>query len=219
MFIGHYAVALVAKRVALEVSLGTLILAAQFLDGLWPVFLLLGWERVEIAPGDTAFSPLDFVYYPYSHSLLLSVVWAVLFAFAYWLLRKNSRAALWVGLAVFSHWILDFITHRPDLPLYPGNSHFVGLGLWNSISGTLVVEGLMFAAAVAVYASCTRAKDKTGIYAFWSFIVLLLALYIAVTFGPPPPSVKAIAWVGLFGMVLSVAWGYWIDRHRESIRL
>src|SRR5436853_2354396 len=109
MFIGHFGVAFAAKRVAPQVSVGTTILAACFLDALWPILLLAGIERVEIVPGITRITPLDFVYYPWSHSLVAALVWGLLFAAAYWLLRRNARNASWLGLLVVSHWVLDWI--------------------------------------------------------------------------------------------------------------
>src|SRR3974377_2065334 len=128
MFIGRYAVAIGAKKIAPKTSLGTLLAAAAFIDLLWPVFLLLGWERVRIAPGITAFTPLDFESYPISHSLLTCLGWALLFGGAYWAIKRYPRGALVVATLVVSHWILDAIAHRPDMPLTPFDAKRVGLG-------------------------------------------------------------------------------------------
>lgn len=215
MFIGHFAVALAAKKPAPRTSLGTLMMAAQFPDLLWPILLILGVERVEIVPGNTQVTPLAFVHYPYSHSLLGVLLAAITLAAIYKGLKGYTREAVIVGLAVFSHWILDAATHRPDLPLYPGSSFMVGLGLWNSPLWTLIVEGAIFLAALLIYMRATRARDKTGFYSFWAFIVFLVAIYFENLFGPPPPSVEILAISGL-GIWLLVAWGYWIDRHREA---
>jgi hypothetical protein len=217
MFIGHYAVALAAKRAVPAVSLGTLFLAAQFLDGLWPLFLLGGVEHVEIAPGDTAFTPLAFVDYPISHSLAMSTVWAVALGAACYLVRRLRGAAVMIGALVMSHWVLDWLSHRPDLPLYPGGATRVGLGLWNSVPGTLAVETAMFAAGLGLYLAATSARDRTGVVALWALVVVLLAAYLGAAFGPPPPSVDVIAYSGALGW-LTVGWGYWIDRHREVAR-
>ncbi|MGA3168300.1 MAG: hypothetical protein ABSF14_19530 [Terriglobia bacterium] len=214
MFIGHFGVALAAKKVAPRTSLGTLVMAAQFVDLLWPLFLLLGVERVIIAPGITAVTPLDFTSYPLSHSLLADLGWASLFAGIYRVVRRDWRGALCLGFVLMSHWLLDALTHRPDLPLYPGGSMYAGLGLWNSRAGTLLVEGAIFALGVLVYGNTVRPRDRVGIYAFWSFIALLVLMYLANLFGPPPPSVKAIAMAGL-GLWVFVAWAYWLDRHRQ----
>ncbi len=167
MFIGHFAVAFASKKVAPKVPLGTLVIAAAFLDAVWPVLVLLGVERFRIVPGFTAINPFDFVYYPWSHSLLMTAVWAVLFAIAYQTATGDRAGAMWVGIAVASHWVLDCVTHRPDLPLYPGGEERLGLGLWQSLPATFAVEGSMFAAGIALYLQCTEAKDRTGTVAWW----------------------------------------------------
>ena len=216
MFIGHIAVALGAKKAAPRTSLGTLVLAAQWADLIWPIFLILGWERVAILPGHEV-APLYFAEYPLSHSLLADFGWAMLLAGVYLVLRKNRRGALWVGLCVLSHWLLDALSHRPDLPLYPGGDKFVGLGLWNSVFGTLLVEGTMFVAAVILYGKFTEARDKIGDYAFRSFVGVLVFLYLMGLMVPPPPSVGAVEIAGFLGWLM-VPWGCWIDRHRTLRR-
>ena len=214
MFIGHYAVGFAAKRAAPRASLGVLIAAAGLADLLFPVFSLAGWEQVRIEPGATAVAPFAFIY-PLSHSLLTGVGWAVLFAALYWVWTRYLAGAVTIALAVVSHWLLDLVTHRPDLPLYPGGATFAGLGLWNSVAGTVAVEGLLFVAGVWVYAAMTRPRDRTGRYAFWSFVALLVVLYAASLLGPPPPSVTAMAVVGLSAW-LFVFWAAWFDRHRTE---
>ena len=216
MFIGHFAVGFAAKRAAPSVSLGTLFLACELVDLIWPVFLLAGIERVRIDPGNTAFTPLDFLSYPWTHSLVMNAAWAVLFGGLYFLFRRNWRAALVVAAVVLSHWFLDLAAHRPDLPLVPGGAVF-GFGLWNSIPATLIVESLLFAGGLAVYFGSTRAKDRIGSFGLGALIVVLVLSYLAAAFGPVPPTVDAIAWAGLAGGLLTCAWGYWIDRHRESV--
>ncbi len=215
MFIGHFAVALASKKPAPRPSLGTFFMAAQLPDLLWPILLIMGLERVEIVPGNTVVTPLAFVYYPYSHSLLAVVLWATVLSVLYKMIRGETRGAVWIWVAVFSHWVLDAATHRPDLPLYPGSHFFVGFGLWNSPAWTLIVEGALFVAALFIYLKATQARDKTGIYSFWAFIVFLVSIYLGNLFGPPPPSVGILKVSGL-GIWLLVAWGYWIDRHRKE---
>ena len=162
MFIGHFGVALAAKKIAPRTSLGTLILAAQFLDFLWPAFLLLGIEHVRIVPGISVVSPLEFTDYPISHSLLMALVWAVLFGGTYYMLRGYARGAWVVAAAVLSHWVLDFIVHRPDLQLLPGVRLRVGLGLWNSFFASVAVETLFFGVGLWIYLSCTRGRDQVA---------------------------------------------------------
>ena len=214
MLLGHFGVAFAAKKVAPRPSLGTLVLAAMLLDGIWPVFMLLGLEKVEIVPGITAVTPLLFVSYPYTHSLVASVLWGALVAALYFLRRRDSVGALWLGLLVLSHWVLDFVSHRPDMPLWPG-APLVGLGLWNSVPWTLIVEFSLFVVGVGLYVSVTRPRDRIGAYALWAFVATLAALYLSSVFGPPPPSAQALAVVGIASWLL-VAWSYWIDRHRVA---
>ena len=215
MFLGHFGVGFGAKTAAPKTSLGTLLLASQLIDLLWPTLLLVGVERVAITPGITRVVPLDFTHYPISHSLAAVLLWAVLFGVAYQALRRYPRGALVCGLAVVSHWLLDLLTHRPDLPLSPGSDARVGLGLWGSLPATLLVELAVFAVGVFLYLRTTRASDRTGSIALWALVGFLLVIYAGNILGPPPPSVSAIAWLGQAQWLL-VAWGYWIDRHRRA---
>jgi len=212
MFVGHYAVALAARPSARRAPFWILFLAAQWPDLLWPILLLAGVEQVRIDPGNTAVAPLDFVRYPVSHSLVLDLLWgALLAAVVHWRYR-DVKSSLWVGAAVVSHWVLDWISHRPDMPLWPGGPR-IGLGLWGSVSGTLLVELSLFAVGVVLYLRGTRAADRTGRWAFWSLVALLLMIYVSNLLGPPPPSVAALAWVSL-ALWLLLPWATWIDRHR-----
>lgn len=215
MFIGHFAVALAAKRSAPRTSLGTLFAACQLPDLLWPIFLLPGWERVEIRPGATAWGPLVFVHYPFSHSLATVVGWGTLFALGYLVVRRYPRGALVVGALVLSHWALDALVHVPDLPLWPGGGPLVGLGLWRSVPVTLIVELGMFAAGIWLYVSGTRPRDTAGRVAFWTLVAFLLAAYLGSTFGPPPPDVRTLA-ASALAIWLLIPWGAWADRHRRE---
>jgi hypothetical protein len=213
MFIGHHAAGLAAKRVAPGVSLGTLFAAAMWLDLLWPLLLLAGLERVRIDPGNTAFTPLDFHDYPISHSLLTVLGWSLAAAVVYRLARGSWRGGAVVGAAVLSHWVLDFVTHRPDLPLWPGGPK-VGLGLWSSVPATIAVEVVLFVAALVLYVRSTVARDRIGSIALWALVVFVALIYVANLVSPPPPSAEAIAYAGLAAW-LFVPWGWWIDRHRQ----
>jgi hypothetical protein len=214
MFVAHFGVGLGAKAAAPRVSLGTLFLAAQFIDLLWPTFLLLGLEQVRIAPGITRVTPLDFIHYPISHSLLAVAGWSALFAAVYQFLCRYRRGAIVVALAVISHWFLDAIVHRPDLPLYPGSATLVGLGAWSSLGATLALELPIFAIGLWVYLRVTTARDRAGRWALWSLVGFLVVIYAGNLFGAPPPSVTALAWAAQAQWLL-IFWGYWIDRHRR----
>ena len=217
MFIGHLAVALAAKKAAPRTSLGWLFAASQLADLLWPVFLLTGIESARIAPGDTAFTPLAFDHYPWSHSLLMMAIWGALLA-ALYRMRKSegaARARLVLALVVVSHWVLDWVTHRPDMPLVPWGGPKLGLGLWNNVAATLAIEVLMFGVALWMYTRATAAKDRTGRWALVGLAVFLLVIHATNAFSPPPPNMTAVAVMG-FAIWLLVRWAAWIDRHRAS---
>jgi len=214
MFLGHFALGFAAKKIEPDVSLGTAFAATQLPDILWPVLILTDLESVAIAPGDTAVTPLRFESYPYSHSLLAVVLWGVVFAAIHFLDRRRGRAASLLALLVVSHWALDFVTHRPDMPLVPWNDRVLGLGLWRSVPATLAVEVLMFAAGVALYGGATRGRDGVGRWGLVALVAFLLVAYAANLFGPPPPSVAAVGLGGLLGAGLLLPWAVWVDRHR-----
>ena len=214
MFLGHHAAAFAAKRLAPRTSLGTLVAAATLLDLIWPILLLLGLEHVRVDPGNTRVVPLDFFDYPITHSLATVILWSLGFAIVYWLLRRDARGSVIVALAVVSHWVLDFITHRPDLPLWPGGPK-VGLELWRSLPLTAVVEYGLFAAGIAMYVRTTKARDRTGTIALWVLVVFVALVYVANVLGPPPPSPRLVA-IGALAAWLFVPWAAWIDRHREA---
>jgi len=217
MFIGHFAVGFAAKRIAPRTSLGTLFLAAQFVDLLWPTLLLLGVERVRIEPGITVVTPLDFVHYPISHSLLTVIGWGMLLGLVHFVRLRDIRTAAVLGGLVVSHWFLDLVVHRPDLPLHPGNSPVLGLGLWDSLTATLAVEGSLFAAGLLVYAHCTAGRDAVGRWGLWALAVFLALVYVGNVLGDAPPGARAIAWAGQAQWLL-VGSAYWIDAHRRWLR-
>jgi hypothetical protein len=211
MFVGHLALAFAAKRTRPAVSLVWLVTAVMFVDLLWPLFLLAGIEVVRVEPGNTAFTPLAFASYPWSHSLVMGVVWGALLAgLARW--RGVDRGgALLIGALVLSHWVLDLITHAPDLPLTPGSMSFHGFGLWNSIAGTFLVESVLWIGGLALYLTARRPRDAKGQLALWTFVLFCTGVWASGPFSPPPPNAMAIAVVGVL-MWLFPVWALVIER-------
>jgi hypothetical protein len=210
MFLGHYAVALAARKAAPEVRLGTLAMAAQWLDLLWPIFLLLGLEHASVEPHATRVTPLNFYDYPISHSLLLAVLWGAGFGVVYFLahrtLGRNSfRAAFVLSLCVVSHWVLDWISHRPDMPLWLGHSPRFGLGLWNHPAASIAVEFGGFVIALAMY--WRTAGHTPRPFVFWPLVVLLMLIGASSYMGSVPPSITAVMWMDMAQWLL-VAWAY-----------
>jgi len=215
MFIGHFAVGLAAKRFAPCTSLGWLLAAPIFPDLIWPLFVLAGVEVVRIAPGDTAFTPLEFVSYPWSHSLLMTLVWAALLGAVYCWRSRYWAGTVAIALAVGSHWVLDFVSHRADMPLAPGLAVKFGLDLWNHVAATVAVEVAMLVAGVALYVSATRPATRAGSWGFWSFLALLVFLYAGAVRGAPPPNTTVLATTALSAW-LAVWWAAWFDRNRVA---
>jgi hypothetical protein len=213
VFIGHFAVAFASKRAAPRTSLGMLVAAVSLLDLLWPILVLSGLETVRVDPGNTVVTPLDFVSYPYSHSLVFVLLWAVVFAGAYFSKTRYWRGAAMIAVGVISHWVLDVVSHRPDMPLFPGSER-VGLGLWNSLPATVLVEGAAFALGVWLYVRGTRAQDAVGRWAWWALVGFLLLTYAGNLAGPPPPSSTAVAALALAAWLFPL-WAWWIDVHRR----
>lgn len=215
MFLGHFGLGFAGKHVAPRLSLGGLFLAVQFADLLFWVLALLKIEHFRIQPGATRVTPMDFYDYPISHSLLGLTVWGLLIGGAYWVLRRDRLAALVLAVGVVSHWVLDAIVHRPDMPVLPEGPR-VGLSIWNQPALTAILELLIYGGGIAVYLKTTSAVDRTGQWALWSLIVFLAVAWVASVAGPPPPDERTVAISGL-AMWLFVPWGYWIDRHRAIV--
>lgn len=214
MFIGHFAVSFVAKRAAPRASLGTYVAASLWLDVVWPLLVLLGVERFRIDPGNTAFTPLDFISYPWSHSLLMAAFWSLAFGYGHYLFRRDKTTAKMLAAVVFSHFILDWVTHRPDLQLAPGIEFRTGLGLWNSIPATVAVEVSFFLLAGWWYERATEPLDAVGRWAWYALIGVLLALYGAGLGAPPPAGSERIVAVVAIAMGIVIPWSAWVDRHR-----
>lgn len=215
MFIGHFGIGFGAKKIAPKLSLGFLFIAAQFLDLLWPVLLLFDLEHVRISPGITRVTPLDFFDYPISHSLALVSFWGLVCAIITRILTKNLTYSLIIFFCVISHWFLDLIVHRPDLPVLPGDPVRLGLGLWNYPVLTFLAELSIFSAGVYLYYRATSPKNRFGKYGLITLITLLILIQAANMFGPPPPNVNAIAWAGNLQW-LFVILAFYVDKNRVS---
>ena len=216
MFIGHLALGFAAKRVLPTTSLAVLFVAVQLADLLWPILVAAGIEHVRIDPGNTAVTPLDFVSYPYSHSLVFLILWGVIFGALYRAVARERAALLVLAALVVSHWVLDFATHGPDMPIYPGSAKY-GLGLWNSTLATVAVEVPMFAAGLWLYATGTKPRNAIGQWAFRGLAVVLLFAYAMNLAGPPPPSVTALWIFAIVGAAILILWSWWTDWHRDSL--
>jgi len=215
MFLGHFGLGFAGKKAAPALSLGLLFLAVGWADLLFFPLTLLGVEHFRIAPGATAVTPMDFYDYPISHGLVALAIWGLVLGSAYFLFRRQRAAANVFGLGIVSHWFLDALVHRPDMPILRGAPYF-GLGIWSSVPLTVAVEAVALGVGLAIYLRTTRALDRTGSWALWSLVAFLVILWTASIVEPPPPSASAVAWSGV-GMWLFVPWGYWIDRHRAMV--
>jgi hypothetical protein len=210
MFVGHLALAFAAKRAAPRVNLGWLMAGVTALDLIWPVFLLIGIERVRIVQGATAFTPLVLEYYPWSHSLVMAVVWGlVLAALGRW--RGLAAPGVLLVALVVSHWMLDFVSHAPDLPLWPGRSPRLGLRLWDSILLTFVIEGSLWLAGIVVYLKTGASRRPRAALAFWSLVAVTTLMWATSPWSPPPPNPRALAWFALIGWI-TVPWASLADR-------
>jgi hypothetical protein len=215
MFVGHYGVSFAVKAVDRRIPLWLLFIAVQFVDVLWGVFVLLGIERVRIMPGITASNPFDLYYMPYTHSLVASVLWAGAAIVAYTFVRSWRGSAILVGVAVLSHWVLDFVVHRPNLSLYD-NTMKVGLGLWNYPAVALTLEaGLLFGSLIW-YLRRSTALRPLGHYGFWIFGVVMVLIQVWIFFGPPPTSPDAAAITALVAYAVFAGVARWLEQQRKQ---
>lgn len=219
MFIGHLGLSFAAKKAAPKVSLGILFLATQFVDLLWPFLLVFDVEKVAVIPGYTKTNAFEFFYFPHTHSLPMGIVWGVVVGSIYWLFKRDAVGAYVIGFCVLSHWFLDLIVHTADLPLTPFSDYKVGLGLWNHVAITLIVEFTIFLTGAYIYSAFTKAKNKIGKWMFWILVILLLVIQLSNTFGPTPSDsiIKMfVSFVALMIIILALA--YWVDKNRESAK-
>jgi len=216
MFIGHYGPAYAIKRWQPQIPIFVLFIAVQLVDLGWAILVMLGIEKVRIVPGITATNPLDLYYMPYTHSLVAALLWSAVAGGAYGLLKGQSQArrvAVAIGIAVFSHWLLDLLVHRPDLPLYD-NTAKVGLGLWNYPVPALAVEIASIVVGLWLYLGNSRARDALGRIGPWVFVALLVGIQLMAFFGRPPETPNQAALMGLVAYFLFAGIAAWLDRHR-----
>jgi hypothetical protein len=215
MFVGHYGPSFAATSLNKSIPLWVLFLAVQFLDILWGTFVLLGIEKVRIVPGITATSPLDLYYMPYTHGLDTAILWALLVTVLYRVVRRDSgwAAAALVGAAVFSHWVLDLLVHRPDMPLYD-DTFKVGLGLWNYPVVASGLEVLSLFGGLYLYFRATKPVTPGGRYGMVVFGVVMLIMQGIAFFGPPPASDRRVASEALAFYFILAGVAYWLERMR-----
>jgi hypothetical protein len=215
LLVGHLAAGLIAKRVEPKVSLGTWLMAVLLADFIFFPLLIAGIETVALVPNATINRVVG-ADIGYSHSLAMLVVWGSLFAGVYFWRRRYMRGAVLLFAAVLSHWVLDVVSHRPDMPLIPGVDKVFGLGLWNSIPATVIVEGGFWLLSIVIYARSTRPRNRWGVYAFWFVVVLLTVMWFAnINSGMVPEPVQG-GISGLISFSLVTAWGYWVNRLRPA---
>ncbi|MFZ9054114.1 MAG: hypothetical protein ACO22K_13965 [Woeseiaceae bacterium] len=217
MFVGHYAASLALKKFEKRASLGILFLGVQLVDIVFFPFVLLGIERINIIENYTASTHFQLEYMPYTHSLLASLLWAVAaYAIFRWVFVKRQSVALVVGLAVFSHWVLDLVVHTPDLPLWSDASVKLGFGLWNSAIATYVLEAVLLLGALWLYLKSTSASTTGGKYGMGVFVVVLLLVNIVNIFGPLGGDSKVVlAASALSAYFVFAAIAFWLDRKRS----
>ena len=215
MFVGHYGPSFAGKILKKSIPLSVLFVSVQLLDVFWSVLVLLGIEKVRIIPGITRTNPLDLYFMPYTHSLDGAIIWALVAGVVYWLCRRRNgwAAAAVVSAAVFSHWILDLIVHRPDLPLYD-NTLKVGFGLWNYPLLALSLELAFLFGGIYLYFRTTEAVTSIGRYGMVVFGLVMACVQVVVFFGPPPASDRAAAITALSLYSVFAAAAYWLEKKR-----
>lgn len=217
MFVGHYGPSFAIKAVRPAIPLWLLFISVQFIDVVWSILILLGIEKVRIVPGITASNPFDLYYMPYTHSMVAAILWSIavgvlcktIFAPRTW------AAAGWIGAAVFSHWILDLLVHRPDLPLYD-NSMKIGFGIWNYPAAALALEAFLLFGGMIMYMRRTTPVNFIGRFGAPVFGLLMVAMQAYIFFGPAPASPGQLAVTALVSYVVFAAVIQWLDRQRRS---
>lgn len=212
MFVGHYSAALAAKAAEPRGPLWAYVAAAQLIDIGWGALVMAGVEKVRIdesLPG----SNLDLHHMPWTHSLPAAALWALAaVVLGRWLLKWPMRVAVMVGLVVFSHWLLDFLVHRPDLLIWPGGEK-VGLSWWNYPVPEQALEiGLLGLAGMAW--TWTRAKAGRSLTPCLAFVAALIGLQTLVMFLPPQADSFMLGMNALIVYLVVTAVAWVVDRRR-----
>jgi membrane-bound metal-dependent hydrolase YbcI (DUF457 family) len=216
MFVGHYGPSFAIKALRPAIPLWVLFIAVQLVDVAWALLVLLGVEKVRIVPGITASNPLDLYYMPYTHSLAAAVIWSVAVTVLVMLMPRLAprSAAIWVGAAVFSHWVLDVLVHRPDLPIYDDTMK-IGLGLWNFPTIALAIEVALLFGGMVMYLRVTSPINAIGRFGLPVLGVVMVAIQSYVFFGPAPTSPSAAATTALVSYFVFAALAEWLARQRR----
>lgn len=217
MFIGHYGIAFGLKKLDKVVSLGWLFVAVQMVDIFWTLLVFFGVEKVAIVPGLTAANPLDFIYYPFTHSVVAFIIWGlVAFIIVYLGHFRSSltkaKFGLLIGFAVISHLLLDLIVHRPDIPLASEDSIKFGFGLWNHVAVSYTLEALIFVGGALIYYKAVDYLTRKRKIALGAFVIVLLLINLINLIGPPPPDTTTIAVTGFISYIVFALFGFWLDR-------
>jgi hypothetical protein len=216
MLAGHIGAAMALGRAERRVNVGVLVAAALFLDIILWLFVLFGWESVTI-PGDFGSTHQPEFHFPYSHGLVASVVWSAIAAAGAWAAYAHfgsvrARATMLIAGAVLSHWLLDALVHRPELPLFGATSRMVGIALWDNMPIALAVEAALVVFGILLFIrGCALPRGKSVTIAVLSLFVLALTIF-GMTLAPPPPSARVMAGSSLASIVAVCALFAWLGR-------
>ncbi len=214
MFIGHFGVALAAGTSRKSPSLGTLFVASQLIDLGFFSLMLVGVEKMRFVSGATVMNPMDLYFMPYTHGLIGASVWALGFGAGIWLLTRRTAAAVIGAAVVFSHWLLDLVTHRPDLAMPDGSK--AGLSLWNHPLIEMPLEIGITLAALWLYGRATEPKRPAGRWSLWWMAAVLLAMQAINWFGPVAPDAgPGVAVEALVAYVVAISLAIWAASTRR----
>lgn len=223
MFAGHIGAALALGRVERRVNVGLLVAAALLMDFLLWLFVLLGWESLTIPAAFATTHQPEFVF-PYSHGLVAGIVWSALAAAGAWAFHADvgslrARAAFLVAAAVFSHWLLDALVHRPEMPLLGASSHMVGLGLWGRMPAALAIEAALVVLGAALFIAGSGLSRGRSTALAVSSLAILAATVFGMTLAPAPPSARAMAGTSLGTLGVVCMLFAWLGRRSRDGRV